>query len=470
MKKQLFPFAAVFVAALVLGYLLRGGGGPGTGSGKTPVEMSAEQSGEAQGAGAHGSHEASGGLGPRAVRLTPAAEKLAEIQTRPVERKLVGVEIRMVGKVTYDETRLAYITAYVPGRLDRLFVDFTGAPVEKGDHLVYLYSPELLAAQEELIQALRTAKSLERSNVSVLRERVKTTVETSREKLRLWGLTPEQIAEIEAGGKPREHLTIYSPMSGIVIHKNAQEGMYVDTGSRIYTIADLSHLWVQLDAYESDLGWLRYAQEVRIEVEAFPGEPFEGRISFIDPVLDPATRTVKVRVNVENREGRLKPEMFVRAVVRPQLTAEGKVTSTDLAGKWISPMHPEIMRSNPGRCPICGNPLVSAESLGYVDDASQSQEPPLVIPASAPLLTGKRAVVYVRVPDQPGVYEGREVTLGPKAAGYYVVEEGLREGELVVVNGNFKIDSALQIQAKPSMMNPEGGGPAPSHAHGAEKN
>ncbi len=461
MTKNLLPYAVVFALALGVGYWLWGSESPPSEATPLPSEERA-------------AHAGMSGMGddpgPRAVRLTQDAEKRAEIQTLPVERRLVGAEIRMVGKLAYDETRLAYITAYVPGRLDRLYIDFTGASVRKGDHLVKLYSPDLVTAQEELIQALRIAASLEKSSVSVLRERVATTAETSREKLRLWGLTPEQITNIEAGGETREHVTIYSPMSGIVIHKNAQEGMYVETGSRIYTIADLSHLWVELDAYESDLSWLRYGQKVELEVEAFPGRPFEGRISFIDPVLNPATRTAKVRVNVENSEGRLKPQMFVRAVVQPQLTADGKVTSPDLAGKWISPMHPEIVRSGPGRCPICGSPLVSADSLGYVDEASVSQEAPLVIPASAPLLTGKRAVVYVRVPDQQGVYEGREVVLGPRMGDYYLVESGLHEGELVVVNGNFKIDSALQIQAKPSMMNPEGGGPAPGHAHGGEDN
>ncbi|MDY7091604.1 MAG: efflux RND transporter periplasmic adaptor subunit [Acidobacteriota bacterium] len=465
MKKQMGAFAAVFLTALALGYALRGGS-PATDPSHGVATPSQATTPGAESA--HASHGGADDLGPRGIRLTPAAEKLAEIQTRVVERKMVGAEVRMVGKLAYDETRLAYISAYVPGRLDRLYIDFTGAPVNKGDHLVYLYSPELLAAQEELIQAIRTAKSLQKSNVTVLRDRVQTTVESSREKLRLWGLTTEQIADIEARGVPQEHLTIYSPMTGIVIHKNAQEGMYVQTGTRIYTIADLSHLWVLLDAYESDLEWLRYAQRVDLEVEAYPGEAFRGRISFIDPVLDPTTRTVKVRVQVENPHGRLKPEMFVRAVVEPQLTAGGKVTSADLVGKWISPMHPEIIRPRPGTCPICGTPLVRAESLGYVDEGAGSDEPPLVIPASAPLLTGKRAVVYVQLPDRPGVYEGREVRLGPRAGGYYLVEEGLHEGERVVVNGNFKLDSALQIRAKPSMMNPEGGGPAPAHAHGGD--
>lgn len=472
MKKKLLPLAIAAIVAFSFGFLLRGSGRDADGVDRdVPPAPAAEtaaaaaQSGHADSAGEHAGSES---LGTRAIRLTAAAAKLAEIQTAPVERRAIGVEVRMVGKIDYDESRLADITAYVPGRLDRLYIDFTGAPVEKGDHLVYLYSPELLAAQEELIQALRVARRLEQSNVTVLRERVETTVENSREKLRLWGLAAEQIADIEQSGKPKEHLTIYSPLSGIVIHKNAQEGMYVQTGTRIYTIADLSHLWVKLDAYESDLRWLRYAQPVEFETEAFPGEVFRGRISFIDPVLDPSTRTVKVRVNVGNSFNRLKPEMFVRATVRPQLTSSGEVVNAELSGKWVSPMHPEVIRSQPGQCPICGNPLVRAESLGYAQAPPSRNEAPLVIPASAPLITGKRAVVYVSIPNDPGAYEGREVTLGPRAGDAYVVEDGLREGELVVVNGNFKIDSALQIIARPSMMNPEGGGPSPAHAHGGE--
>jgi Cu(I)/Ag(I) efflux system membrane fusion protein len=183
-------------------------------------------------------------------------------------------------------------------------------------------------------------------------------------------------------------------------------------------------------------------------------------------VLDAMTRTVKVRVNVENADGRLKPGMFVRAVVRATVAAGGHVVSTDLAGKWMCPMHPEIVKDEPGTCDICGMPLVRAESLGYVSPEEAQAEAPLVIPASAPLLTGKRAVVYIAVPDKPGTFEGREITLGPRAGDYYIVNAGLAEGESVVVNGSFKIDSAVQILAKPSMMSPEGGMPPPGHQHG----
>ena len=407
-------------------------------------------------------------VGPRELKLSAAAIALAEIEVAPVERKPVSAQIRMVGKIEYDETRLAYLTAWIPGRLDRLYVDYTMVPVSKGDHMVYIYSPELLAGQEELLQALRTVKQLEGSDLSSMKRTAQQTVEAARERLRLWGLTSEQIEGIEKRGTPTDHMTIYAPISGIVIHKNALEGMYVNTGTRIYTIADLSQVWARLDAYESDFVWLRYGQEVEFETESYPGEIFTGKIAFIDPVLDAKTRTVKVRVNMPNPDGKLKPEMFVRALVRSEVAAGGKVVEPDLIGKWMCPMHPEIVKDGAGTCDICGMPLRTTESLGYVsvDDVSGG-EVPLVIPASAPLITGKRAVVYVRVPGKDGVFEGREVVLGPRAGDYYIVEEGLHEGELVVLSGNFKIDSALQILAKPSMMSPEGGAPAPGHQHGA---
>ncbi|MFH1744236.1 MAG: efflux RND transporter periplasmic adaptor subunit [bacterium] len=413
------------------------------------------------------SGESDAGEGPRELNLSPRAEKLAAIEVAPVERKHVEAEIRMVGKVEYDESRIAYITSWVPGRLDRLYVDYTGVPVKKGDHLVYLYSPDLITAQQELIQSLKTSKELAKSNLSSIRETTERTVESVREKLRLWGLTDKQIEEIESRAKPTDHMTIYAPISGIVIHKNAVEGMYVNTGTQIYTIADLSRVWVKLDAYESDLMWIRYGQEVEFYTEAYPGESFKGKIAFIDPVLNAKTRTVKVRVNVPNAEGRLKPEMFVRAVVRAKVAVGGQVMDPSLAGKWICPMHPEIIKNSLGSCDICEMPLVRAESLGYTSVGEGKKQAPLVIPVSAPLITGKRAVVYVARRDRAGAYEGREVVLGPRAGDYYLVQEGLEEGELVVVNGNFKIDSALQIVAKPSMMSPEGDRQAIAHDHGA---
>jgi len=402
----------------------------------------------------------------RQLVVSPEAAKLMEIETSVVQRKFVENEIRMVGKIDYDETRLRNITAWVPGRIDRLYVDFTGITVSKGDHMVYLYSPELLSTQAELLQAAKAVANLKSDSSTYVTGSIRATLEAAREKMRLLGLTQQQIAEIEKTGQPVDHLTIYSPIGGVVIHKNATEGMYVDTGTPIYKVADLSKLWAKLDAYESDLPWIRYGQEVEFTTQAYPGQIFKGTISFIDPVINDKTRTVKVRVNVDNSEYKLKPEMFIRAVVRSGVAAGGMVMVPEMAGKWICPMHPDIVKSQAGTCDICGMDLVTTESLGYIK-ADTAEGAPLVIPASAPLVTGKRAVVYVQLPNmEKPTYQGREVTLGPRAGDYYLVKSGLSEGEVVVTNGNFKIDSALQIQAKPSMMNPQGGSTPMGHQQG----
>ena len=397
--------------------------------------------------------------GEREISVSPYAAKLMEIETTEVIRTFVAAEVRMVGKVDYDETRVSYLSAWVPGRIDRLFVDYTGIPVKKGDHLAELYSPELLTAQQELIQAVQTLENLKHSQSSMLLNTAKQTIEAVREKLRLWGFTAEQIARIEASGEPSDHMTIYSPTGGIVIHKNAKEGQYVQTGTQIYTIADLSRVWIQLDAYESDIHWLRYGSKVEFTTEANPGKTFTGTISFIDPVINPATRTAKVRVIVENPAMELKPGMFVRAIARPEIAEDGRVMNPALAGKWISPMHPEIVKDGPGTCDVCGMPLVTAESLGYVNEDTQNA--PLIIPVTAALKTGKRAVVYVEIPgrDKP-TYEGREVELGARLGDCYVVASGLDEGERVVTRGAFKLDAELQIHAKPSMMSIESETPA----------
>ncbi len=403
--------------------------------------------------------ETEAGASLRQLTVSENAKKLMDIEVAPVERKFVNAVVRMVGKVDYDETRYIYITAWVPGRLDRLYVDYTGVRVNKGDHMVYLYSPELISAQEELLQAIEAVKNIQKTELGIMREMTESMANAAREKLRLWGLTPEQIIEIETTGQVTDHMTIYSPASGIVIHKNGLEGMYVKEGTRIYTIADLSLVWVKLDAYESDLQWLRYGQKVEFTTVSYPGEVFTGTIAFIDPILNDKTRTVKIRVNVQNPDGRLKPNMFVKAVVRAQMAGGGKIMDADLVGKWICPMHPEIIKPDSGICDICQMPLVTTESQGYISDELEQAEKPLVIPVNAALVTGTRAIVYVELPDtEVPTFEGREILLGPRAGDYYLVRSGLKINERVVVKGNFKIDSDLQIMARPSMMTPDGAG------------
>ncbi|SMF35103.1 efflux RND transporter periplasmic adaptor subunit [Desulfovibrio gilichinskyi] len=344
-------------------------------------------------------------LSLRQISLTDQARTLAGIETSKVEKRNVGVETRMVGKVDYDETRMGTITAWTGGRIDKLYIDYTGSSVRKGQAMASIYSPELLTAQVELIQSVKAKEALRGSSMQIVKDTAARTEKASREKLRLLGLSKSQIADIIKNGKAAEHIILYSPMSGIVLKKDVVEGVYVKTGTPIYTIADLSRVWVFLEAYESDLPWIKMGMLVDFTTEAYPGKSFQGKVAYIDPVVNEKTRTIRIRLEVPNEEFKLKPGMFVRAV-------------------------------------------------SQADKKAVAQ---LVIPASAPLITGKRAVVYIAVPGKEGVYEGREIVLGPKAGDFYVVKYGLADGEQVVTNGNFKIDSALQIIAKPSMMNPESG-------------
>jgi Cu(I)/Ag(I) efflux system membrane fusion protein len=328
-----------------------------------------------------------------------------------------------------------------------LYVDYTGVAVSRGDHLVKLYSPDLVVTQRELLQAMG-------SNARATGSAKELTTETLRsveEKLRLLGLLPEQIEEIKELGVPTAQITVHSPTTGVVIHKNANEGMYVDKGTRIYTIANLDQVWVHLDAFESDLPWLLYGEEVEFTSESYPGDIFIGKIVFISDVLDEQTRTVRVRLNVPNKDRKLKPGMFVRALAKSTVARGGRVMDDSLAGKWTSPMHPEIIKDQPGKCDICGMDLVPVETF-FFNKQSDSLAP-LVIPYSAALVIGKRAIVYVSVgTKKEPKFTGREISLGPRAGDYYIVRHGLTEGEQVVVSGNFRIDADLQLKGKQSMM------------------
>ena len=407
-------------------------------------------------------------LGERQIELSAYARKMANIQTRLVEKRIVEKEIRLSGTVVMDETKVSIISSRFPGRLDKLYVDYTGITVNKGDHLVYIYSPEMLTAQEELLQAKKAVKSLKDSQLDSIRKTTQATLDASREKLRLWGVDAAQIKKIEERGVVSDHFTINAPSGGIVIQKNAKEGIYVKTGTPIYKIADLSTVWVTLDVYESDMQWLRYGQRVELHSNSFPGEKFYGKVAFIDPLINPKTRTLKMRVNIKNKSLKLKPGIFVTATVISKIAKNNKVVDPSLKGKWIGPMHPEIVKDEAGKCDICGMKLVQAEDLGYT--SAEDAEAALVIPATAALITGKRAVVYVQSPTNESIFEGREIVLGHRAGDYYIVKSGLEVGEKVGVNGNFKLDSALQIQAKKSMMSdPALEGSSESEKEGATK-
>ncbi|MGB2427890.1 MAG: efflux RND transporter periplasmic adaptor subunit [Akkermansiaceae bacterium] len=390
----------------------------------------------------------------REVTISEDAAALLDIRVTPVVRAPASINIELFGKIDYDERSIVTTTARVGGRLERLYSNFTGTAVSKGDAIAEIYSPELYVAQEELIQAVvasreKTSPAVQKINESLLA--------AAREKLRLLQLTDKQIAGIEQRAEPNDTVTLTAPQSGIIVRLNAREGQYVKVGDPLFGIANLDSVWLKMEAYESELPWLRYAQKVSFTVEAIPGKTFTGRISFVDPHLDAHHRVVRVRVTVDNRGHLLKPGMFASAAVQAKVNLHGQVVSEELKGKWISPMHPEIIKDQPGSCDICGMALVPAEKYGFVG-TPEAAEQPLLIPASALLRTGKRALVYVRHKDKKDpVFEGREIVLGPKTGNYFIVDRGLDEGELVVTKGAYKLDSELQIKARPSMMNPNAG-------------
>jgi len=429
MPRNRLLVAAAIVAAFALGLILRGGGGSDAppsapaeaaaptiwtcsmhpqirlpAAGKCPIcfmDLIPLERGE-------GEDE-----GPRVLAMSAAAAALAEIRTVPVAHRDVAAEVRLIGTVVPAETRQRTIAARVAGRIDTLFVDFTGTTVHRGEPLAALYSPALLAAQTELITARAAERALGAGASQLVREATTATVTAARRRLRLWGFDDDQVAEIERRGAASDHLRILAPLGGVVLHKHVVEGMYVQEGTPLYTVADLATVWIEMEAFETDLAWLRLGQDVVFTTPALPGRELGGRIDFIDPVVSERRRTARVRLEADNRDGALKPGMYVDGVVAARPAGE---------------------------------------------------DAPLVIPASAPLITGKRAVVYVQLPDRARpTFEGREVELGPRAGAWYIVRSGVAVGEAVVANGAFKIDSALQIQAKPSMMNPpavQGAAPA----------
>jgi len=394
------------------------------------------------------------------ITLSKRAEKLAEVVTARAVKMSVPQEIELTGRITYDESALARVAMRFSGRVEQLYVNYTGITVRKGDHIAEVFSPDLIVMQREYLQELNAPKTpaLESTTIKSLQVNA---LDAVKSKMRLWGFSPAQIAAIGEKNKISEDLTILAPIDGTVIDKNIVVGQYFDKEQNLFTIADLSKLWLVLDVYEKDLRYLYYGQEVAFRLDAWPEKTFHGRIAYINPVLNEQTRTVPVRVNLDNHNGEFRPGMYARAEAYALLDQNGKIVDDALAGKWISPMHPEIVKDAPGVCDICGMALVPAESLNISNlHASQvSPQAPLVIPASAPLITGRRAVVYVKT--GPGRYEGRQVVLGPRAGDYYIIASGLNENDEVVVNGAMKIDSALQISGRRSMTGAENFTPIP---------
>ena len=391
----------------------------------------------------------------RAITIDSATRRVANIQTVSVASRPILRTIRAVGDLSYNEGSWKTISAYVDGRLEQLYADYTGVVVQKGDELALVYSPKLYSAQ---VEYLLTQKGRAEIRVAASQRFAQSDLglaENAKQRLIELGMTMPQIDELEQRGQADSRLHLVAPMSGTVIEKFAVEGEYVNEGEPIYRLADLSTLWLMLRLFPEDAAMIRYGQKVEAEFQSLPGRMFTGRVAFIDPSVDPTTRTVGVRVVMPNADGVLRPGDFAKANIETPLSAlhaeEGLIYDPELANRWISPRHPHVVESSPGRCRECGVPLVPATQLGFTDEPGQRNEM-LVVPRDAVLMAGSNSVIYIET--EPGRFEIREVVLGPSLGREIVILSGVKPGESVALRGNFLIDSQMQLAGNPSLIDP----------------
>ncbi|MCA9037217.1 MAG: efflux RND transporter periplasmic adaptor subunit, partial [Planctomycetaceae bacterium] len=391
--------------------------------------------------------EAAGGGSGDGVSVTieSSARRLIGIQTAMAELGEVTRTIRTIGSIDFDESRLSTISAYVDGRLEKMIANYVGIKVIKGEDLASIYSPQLYSAQTEFVTST--------DNTSVGRFDIGNSNlgEMARENLSELGMTDEQIDALHKSGKPQSRIRIKSPQSGTVIEKTAVEGDYVKTGQKLFRIADLTSVWLMLDLFPDDASAVRFGQQVEAEIQSMPGEVFTGRVAFIDPTVNKKTRTVQVRVEVLNFDGKLRPGDYATARITVPTIPADLVYDPALAGKYISPMHPQVIRDEPGTCPLCGMDLLSTAELGYASEPQPDQRV-VAVPRDAVLLNGDHSVLYVET--EPGRFEIRRVTPGPMSDKTAVIIEGLAAGETVATGGNFLIDSQMQLAGNPSLMDP----------------
>lgn len=394
-----------------------------------------------------------GGLSDgRSIRVDPAARRVANIQTVAVESMPMTRTVRVVGQLKYDEGTRRTLSAYVDGRIEKLYADYTGVVVGKGDHLALVYSPRLYTAQVELLLAKKARDERRSESSGRVLQSGHDLYDSARQRVIELGMTEDQVADLESAGKATSRLHLCAPISGTVIEKLAVEGQYVKEGDAIFQLADLSTVWLMLELFPEDAATIRYGQKVQARVQSLPGETFEGRVAFIDPNVDPTTRTVGVRVVMPNLEGVLRVGDYATATVNVPLGGHhGKVYDTELANRWISPRHPHIVSDTAGECPICGVALVPAKELGFTDQPP-SNEGVLVVPRDAVLMAGNNSVVYVET--EPGRFEIRRIVLGPVCGDNVVIREGVRSGEQIATRGNFLIDSQMQLAGNPSLIDP----------------
>jgi Cu(I)/Ag(I) efflux system membrane fusion protein len=328
-------------------------------------------------------------MAPGTAMVSPQMQQLMGVRTAIVEAKTLNKTVWAVGTVTYDESRVRQVQSKVDGWVDKLYVNSTGALVAKGQPLFTIYSPDLVATQSEYLMAKKNYESLATSSIPEVKTGASSLVAASETRLALWDISEQQLRDLQQKGEAQRTLTLYSPYSGFVIKKDINEGMKVMGAKELYTIADLSNVWVNVDVYESDIPFIKVGQRADISLSYSPGEPLKGRVIYIYPYLDEKTRTVKVRLEHANPDYKLKPEMYVNAEIKI-----------------------------PG-------------------------ETQLSIPEEAVLDSGTRKIVFLDRGD--GHFEAKEVKVGPKMEGFYQVKSGLKEGEKIAASSAFLLDSESRL-------------------------
>ena len=328
----------------------------------------------------------------QSISLSPEQRVTANVQTVKVALDTHAGEMVTTGRVTFDERRVAQVTSYTGGRIEQLYVNFTGDAVRRGEAVAAIYSPDVYAAQQEYLLALQNRERMRRAGFSGARTAADDLVDSSRRRLALLGVTAGQIAQLGRGGKPLYTTTIISPVSGVVTKKNVVVQQYVAEGQPLLEVADLSNVWVEADVYETQLASAAVGQKVIITSPASPGVELPGTVSFVLPVVQGSTRTVRVRIDLANPGMRLKPDMYVNVRM------------------YGTPIPPHIM-----------------------------------VPASAVVDRGQKKFVWVEV--GPNTFEPREVRTGERHGEAIVIVAGLVGGESIVADGGFLLDSEAQLRS-----------------------
>jgi membrane fusion protein, copper/silver efflux system len=381
----------IFGAIVLSGLLFTGGYFWGQSKGHQQMTGQSSEGGDM--AGMKGMSDMPGMAGmnmaPGTAMVNPQMQQLMGVRTAIVERKTLSKTIRAVGTVAYDESRVKHVHSKVEGWVDKLYVDSTGALVSKGQPLFSIYSPDLLATQNEYLMAKKNYENLATSSIPEVKSGASSLVAASKTRLSLWDISEQQLRDLEEKGQAQKTLTLYSPHSGFVIKKDINEGMKIMGDKELYTIADLSTVWVNADVYETDIPFLKVGQRADISLSYSPGQSLKGRVSYIYPYLDEKTRTVKVRLEQPNPGYKLKPDMYVNAEIK-------------------------IPR-----------------------------ETQLSVPEEAVLDSGTRKIVFVDKGD--GHFEAKEVKVGTRMEGFYQVLAGLKEGEKIAASSAFLLDSESRL-------------------------